>query len=761
MMRLRDPKLWLAAISLVLVTCLVVIDLDRTSPGPLSATHAAVSGLEERDCTSCHASGAGDAAAACGACHTRITDQIAGRFGFHGALQAARDCGQCHAEHLGADHELVGSRAFRLAGFPSRDDYAHDGLAFALHGKHEELQCSACHPLADAAVLAEGERRFLGANQDCAACHEDPHDGRMVKSCEACHGQSEPFADLDAFVHTADFPLAGVHAVDACSDCHAPNSAYAVEALGGLDAPAARECASCHEQPHTDPFIRSVAALLEVTSGATCVSCHALDRPSFESANLIHTARLHAASGFPLQVPHEGIDCAACHDPAVLAGSGTQRFADDCAACHASPHDDQFDQGAFAGSNCLECHQRNSFQPSTIDAQMHARTSFPLTAGHARPTCVECHSVRADAPLGTAVFASAPTDCAACHADAHDGHFDALAVENAFTADCGACHATTHFADLDPNAFDHAAWTNFALDGAHAQAACEACHQRAHEPDRFGRQFGRVAELFGRPTTACATCHVNVHVGTMAQRSTSCADCHDTMQFGSVDRASFDHAAHTGFALVEAHARLSCERCHAPRSLPDADRRTFGIAEETFGRAIENCADCHADVHAGRFDGPAMPREVNGSISCARCHDQTHFGDAVRTGFDHGLWTGYALEGAHASASCTACHASTDTAPRYAPQSTACSACHTDSHAGQFGRSEGKACERCHTSTVSFAELTFDHQVDSRFALDATHEALACSACHQAWPLAGGGEAVRYKPLGVECADCHLGGSPR
>ena len=41
-MRLREPKLWLASVSLVLVTFLVVVDLGKTSPGPLSIVHPEV-----------------------------------------------------------------------------------------------------------------------------------------------------------------------------------------------------------------------------------------------------------------------------------------------------------------------------------------------------------------------------------------------------------------------------------------------------------------------------------------------------------------------------------------------------------------------------------------------------------------------------------------------------------------------------------------------------------------------------------------------
>jgi len=760
-MRLRDPKLWLASVSLVLVTFLVVIDLDRTSPGPLSLAHANIDGLDERSCDLCHGSGAIDLTGACNACHEPIAEQLALGTGFHGMLDDARACGSCHTEHHGSEAPLVGARAFKLAGFEPRESFAHEGLEYALIGKHVEIECSDCHERADAAVLAEGERRFIGASQDCASCHEDPHDGRMVKSCESCHGQSNPFTDLDGFVHTEDFALTGVHDALNCADCHAPDSAYAVEALGGHDAPPPRDCASCHEEPHSDPFIRSVAAVIELSAGASCESCHPLDRPTFAAADLDATERLHAASGFALELPHDRMECADCHDPAVVAGTDTQRSTDECAACHDSPHGDQFERGAFDGLDCLGCHARVEFTPSLLDAAMHAQTSFALTEGHAAPTCTDCHLVPQDAVLGSSEFASASTTCVSCHDDAHDAQFTRTALGDAATDDCATCHTTTHFADVEPESFDHNAWTVFALDGAHADASCEACHERSATPDAFGRSFGRVADVFGCPTTDCATCHANVHVGAMADRSTNCADCHATQHFSEVDRLAFDHAVATDFALIGAHARADCEQCHAPRPAADLNRRAFGLATETFDRPLGDCASCHDDVHKGRFDRAGTPATVAGSTSCARCHDQERFEGSGGANFDHALWTGYALDGAHATASCESCHENSDRTELYVTPPTDCASCHEDSHYGQFGDAQANACERCHQSAVSFAELVFDHQKDSRFALDEEHRALDCGACHQPWALASGGEAVRYKPLGIECADCHLGGTPR
>ncbi|NJN14530.1 MAG: hypothetical protein HC813_02580 [Planctomycetes bacterium] len=44
--------------------------------------------------------------------------------------------------------------------------------------------------------------------------------------------------------------------------------------------------------------------------------------------------------------------------------------------------------------------------------------------------------------------------------------------------------------------------------------------------------------------------------------------------------------------------------------------------------------------------------------------------------------------------------------------------------------------------------------MDSRFRLDKTHAALDCAACHKPERI-DGKEIVRYRPMGMECSDCH------
>ena len=92
-------------------------------------------------------------------------------------------------------------------------------------------------------------------------------------------------------------------------------------------------------------------------------------------------------------------------------------------------------------------------------------------------------------------------------------------------------------------------------------------------------------------------------------------------------------------------------------------------------------------------------------------------------------------------------------APAAGPQ---CSDCHANPHAGQFEEDGKTACSSCHAGAASFSDLAFDHERDSRFALGEAHQPLTCSACHTPFVTDDGVEAVRYKPLGTECTDCHV-----
>jgi hypothetical protein len=755
-------RIGLTLITAAVVVALVLLDAGLTSPGDVSAVHAGMRGPFGRaDCEACHGSREVALADACLECHAAIDAQLAAAKGLHGTLEpaAARDCASCHAEHHGRDFAIVSDHSFLKAGFTDRQSFDHGVLGYEMEGVHTVLGCADCHPHADVAVLPEGEARFLGLGSDCAACHEDPHEGRMADACESCHGQQEPFALVAEFMHNPRFPLEGAHSHTACLDCHPQEAMHSIEALAGKTPPPAwRDCADCHPNQHEERFL----------AGAACDDCHPNSHKSFSEASAHLTAMQHAESGFPLDDPHAGLACEECHPRGLEGGFATRfpgREPDACAACHDDPHDGQFGVGSSQAS-CLSCHQRHTFLPHLFDLDQHARTNFALTGAHREAECADCHATPA-APAGAPrPFRGTDQECAACHADAHQGAFAGDAASDSGRA-CSACHSTAHFRDVDRAGFAHAPLTGFALEGAHARADCEACHARAAQPDELGRSFGRAAEAPPGDASGCTACHANPHGDAFdrpgqpepAGGATGCARCHDLETFGALRGRRFDHGAWTSFALTGAHRLAACTACHEETKNPAFAHGKLGPSTDKFPGPRGECATCHADAHGGALaqaDGGAP------GTDCAACHATTSF-RALTQAFDHARWTGFALEGAHAAIGCADCHAPLRlpevSGRRFArAQGEACSDCHADPHAGQFRGANGGPtdCARCHATSGSFpAASRFDHQRDARFALDETHRSLDCAACHQAYPVPGGKPVVRYKPLGTSCKDCH------
>jgi hypothetical protein len=675
----------IAFFSAMAVTLVAVSDMRRSSPGALATVHQRVPELAGRnDCSECHGGLLGTLQEACLACHEPIEAQLADGHGLHGTLGArSEQCGLCHAEHHGANAPLVHGQSFALAGVPKADAFDHRLVGFVLDGAHAPLECGECHVNARAAILPAGETRFLGLERDCASCHEDPHEGRMRSACASCHGQ-ETWDGLSSLEHERFLPLVGPHAL-ACTECHAPEDAHALEIVGGKgERPAARECATCHESPHRSPFVAGVAVAAGLAPGQVCGTCHAAEHVTFHEPGLTAMSpEQHALSGFALAPPHDAPACADCHtaDPTGPASARARpgdfaarypgRAPAQCSACHADVHEGQFETGPFAGAECDACHDPLRFEPHAFGAEEHGRTALELTGKHLEAACEECHAKAS--PDSARAFRGTSAECDACHADAHAAFFEPV--------------------------------TELLAEVEHGE----------------------------------------------------CARCHDAESFAGA-AADFEHETFTGFAVLGAHAQSECTSCHVPAAGPDATGRTFGRVEAHFG-AFTGCVSCHADPHGGLFEEETgSPAEVEGSTDCARCHVESSF-RALRREFDHGSWTGFALAGAHAAASCAACHPplpgpSDEGRTSAVAAGASCSDCHEDPHARQFADEFGVTdCARCHVSEADDF-LDFDHETDARFALGQAHAALACDACHateQRSALA----FVRFRPLGRECTDCH------
>ncbi len=250
---------------------------------------------------------------------------------------------------------------------------------------------------------------------------------------------------------------------------------------------------------------------------------------------------------------------------------------------------------------------------------------------------------------------------------------------------------------------------------AHAQyeTQCASCHAR------FARESQR---------QLCLDCHKEIAEDLASKKGfhskspdvavKECVSCHTDHKgrdadVVKLDRKKFDHKL-TDFALLGKHATVECEGCHA--------------AGKTFHEAQTECDACHRkdDRHHGNL-----------GAACADCHSATSWKD-VR--FDHDAATQYPLTGAHATASCTSCHAD----EHYKNTADTCNGCHRedDKHHG----TNGTECQDCHT-TNKWSEVLFDHFVRAKFALRGGHANLKCESCHT-------GNKLEQK-LPTECYGCH------
>ena len=696
-LRAPSPKALIAVLSFAAVVSVAVVDFGRTAPGELLAAHARFEGLADADsCSQCHGGWTSSMTASCLECHETIRAHVDGGIGLHGVLDAtvAENCAGCHSDHHGRGFQAVNDLSFARAGVADRRAFDHGLIGFDMRGEHTELECTGCHEHAETEIVPEGARRYFGLNQSCVTCHDDVHEGAFSTTCTVCHDQTS-FTDHHFNGHASFLELAGPHADVSCRECHAEGSEHSLEILRGPESarPVSRSCAECHDQPHGESFVLRAATVQGV----------------LRAADLVGRERNKL--------------CAGCHEP----------------------------------------HQF-SFTESSVSPDEHAASGFSLTQPHNDLECAACHDPVAS---WSERYAGRDADsCAACHEDPHAGQFEGLAFAQfpGFAGGavddrgCLVCHARTHF---EPHAFDEAAHasTDLPLTGAHRELACDACHD----------DVSGVRTFHGIEHT-CEACHRDAHEGFFATalaqldetpKHGDCARCHDPSAFSHVPEGRFDHKEWTGYALTGSHLTAECKSCHAPSETPDAAGRTFGRVTDLYG-TVEGCSTCHDDVHESRFDAVDLPETTAGREDCARCHSTASF-RSLPHGFDHELWTGWALDDAHAAVDCTACHA-----PLRRPDDsgrtwgraagTSCASCHDSPHGDQFGAIEGhslraKDCTKCHKSAASFSVLSFDHDLESRFALDDAHEKVSCSGCHTAPEVEG--DPVLYRPMDMDCVDCH------
>ena len=548
-------------------------------PAKITDTHAAViaAGTIE-SCQTCHHEEGLDRG--CLECHTEIDEQLRSEKGYHHFLAQADEfrCADCHAEHLGSEFPLVNDVSW---GGQVPESFVHPHVAFDLEGVHQKLACEECHDakregpfhMADFPQIPR-DHTFLGLNQDCRFCHDDPHAEGFSSACGECHGQ-EAFLPPMHFDHDDHFRLVGNHDGLECSSCHEFNfpdaESHASDPIPHpfpFNQVRGTTCGECHSSPHRADFSEA------------CHECHALEDPVWAVAADQMTPGRHAQTGFHLRFPHNQVACESCHTPGLAfaerhpdpASPSYEREQITCQGCHEDVHQNQF-SGRY--ERCIDCHNLHTFQPPTFGLGRH-ELRYPLTGAHGAVTCVQCHEKDTH---GTRQFVGTTQACRECHDSPHGTQFSSQISKG----DCKACH--NDIADtfsLQP--FDHVQWTGFELQGAHTKANCEDCH-RLVDYEVHGQTVS--AHRYEQTPTECAGCHTDVHRGQF-EHYASCSVCH-TSQDDWHDY-QFDHNTQSRFPLEGAHVDVACASCHRPVPFEGREGDSTFIQYRPLGR---DCRDCH------------------------------------------------------------------------------------------------------------------------------------------------------------------------
>jgi len=496
-------------------------------------------------------------------------------------------------------------------------------------------------------------------------------------------------------------------------------------------------CTQCHQLGQKQSDEKCLACHMEIKQlvdagrgyhatvhqqGKTCATCH--PEHHGREFNLIYwqppqTEFDHQLTGYPLKGAHQKLECRQCHQAKNIAHNPSQRsdktqtflgLQTDCLSCHADQHRGQL------GTDCRRCHSNETWQkPPLFD---HRQAQFQLEGAHQQVDCAKCHRTQQD-DLGefTQYKPLQFENCTACHTDPHQG---------AFGQDCRHCHNNQNWQNVRlAEDFDHAK-TGFPLKGKHQTVDCAKCHTS------------------GRYTTPlkadqCRDCHVDYHQGQFQDRPDQgmCESCHAATGFLPAQFALTDHQQ-SRYPLSGAHLAVPCNECHVKTTIRSRQTPKFDFSDLS-------CQGCHTDPHEGQF------RAKMGSAGCETCHSRNDWHD-VRYAFDHNQ-TRFPLVGKHAEQACEKCHQPDNRqVVRYTPLETGCAGCHGDIHQGQFA---GDSCEQCHTPMQNWSPVKFAHNRASRFKLDGAHAEVPCEQCHPQEVAENGDTFRRFKPLGMECKDCH------
>ncbi len=240
---------------------------------PLRGQHVGV------DCKACH-KGKFTAAIRHNECKDCHDDYHEGEFNEEASPPDCKDC-----------HTL--DKPFDFTSFGIEE---HNEGNFSLEGAHLATPCFACH-------LKEDKWTFRDIGEECKACHEDVHEGKISEkyypegNCASCHNPGR-WNDVEFDHSKTDWPLKGKHAEISCRKCHFERSEdgkIEIQKFSLLS----KECSQCHNNKHGNQF--------EEGGKTDCRRCHS------ESGDWKADLFDHSATRFPLEGKHAEVACDACH----------------------------------------------------------------------------------------------------------------------------------------------------------------------------------------------------------------------------------------------------------------------------------------------------------------------------------------------------------------------------------------------------------------------------------------------------------------
>lgn len=180
---------------------------------------------------------------------------------------------------------------------------------------------------------------------------------------------------------------------------------------------------------------------------------------------------------------------------------------------------------------------------------------------------------------------------------------------------------------------------------------------------------------------------------------------------------------------------------HPPRVPGDPRRRLWIAALAALAFATPFAARSIASPQRPSAESP----HGNFREDCALCHGPDAWKPArISKKFNHAKY-GFPLDGAHAAATCVACHRTLD----FTMEKSVCATCHEDVHRGEFGTD----CAQCHTtrSFIDRSGMARRHQA-TRFPLSGAHAVIDCERCHGNEPSGH----LRFVGISADCESCHL-----